>query len=105
MSINTIEESTIALAIALMLPEYQKVIKLPRLKLPAFYPSKPSEKNQYYSKLFRLLDGCITLSCSQHEIESLLYSVVFNFEVLYNLFETQLLGFQKALKRDMCNSQ
>jgi hypothetical protein len=88
-----------------MLPEYRKVMKLPRLDLPSFYPSKPGGKDKYYSKLFPLLDGCITLSCSEHGIESLLCSVIFDPEVPCNLLGAQLSGFQKALERATCNPQ
>lgn len=95
----TKECAAAALAIVLTLPgDTVSTIKLPPLITRLNSNSARGEKDHYYDKLFECLNSCITLSCSQEGIDSLLCSVFFDPKVPCNLVGAHLLGVTKAIE-------
>jgi len=92
----------LALAVVLMFPEHRlNPIILAPLAKPLAMPQdrlySPFEK-QYFASLFECLGQCITLSCCEEGIASLLCSSVFEPNVPCNLVGAHLSGISKALE-------
>lgn len=79
-------------------------MKLPPLITQLNSNSARGKKDRYYDKLFDCLNSCITLSCSQKGIDSLLCSVFFDPEVPCNLVGAHLLGIAKAIESVKSNN-
>lgn len=91
-----------ALAVVLMFPEHRlNPIRLAPLAMPLAVPQgcldSPFEK-QYSTSLFECLGQCITLSCCEEGIASLLCSSVFEPNVPCNMVGAHLSGIGKALE-------
>ena len=103
---NLAEECAAALVIALMLPAYQlRLVKIPHLAIPRNTCAIQGHQYDYYRKLFDCVDSCITLSCTEEGIRSLLCSVFFEPEVPCNLVGAHLLGVKSATQSINNNSR
>ena len=91
--------TALALAVVLILPALPPgPIKMPPLVTTAGTFCLPRIEDQYYKRLFECVDRCITLSCCDDGITSLLCSAFFEPRVPCNLVGAHLLGIRKAIE-------
>ena len=94
----TKECASMALAVVLMFPEHRDgPIKLPALAAPEYHCSTGVD-GRYYQRLSKCLGRCITLSCCDEGIASLLCSGFFEPKVPCNLIGAHLSGVRKAIE-------
>lgn len=92
-----------ALAMVLMLPDHDSLIKLPSVvTLPEVIPIQ-GHNDTFYDLLLMRLNSCITLSCTLNGIESLLCSVMFEPTVPCNLVEAQSLALTDVFESNLPN--
>ena len=95
----TKECAAMALTVVLMFPEHRAgLIKLAPLAPPEDMRCSPGVEEQYYTRLSECLSQCITLSCCDEGIASLLYSGFFESKVSCNLIGAHLFGVRKAVE-------
>lgn len=95
----TKECATMALAVVLMFPEHRDgPIKLPALAAPDDSHCSTGVDERFYERLSRCLGRCITLSCCNEGIASLLCSQFFEPKVPCNLIGAHLSGVRKAVE-------
>lgn len=88
-----------ALAMVLMFPEHRAgPIKLPPLAPPGDIRCPHGVEEQYYKRISECLSQCITLSCCDEGIASLLCSGFFEPKVSCNLIGAHLFGIRKAVE-------
>ncbi|KAL9128707.1 MAG: hypothetical protein Q9217_002668 [Psora testacea] len=95
----TKECAAMALAVVLMFPEYKDgPIKLPPLAVPEGVYTSAVDDIEFYQSLSKCLSRCITLSCCDEGIASLLCGGLFEPRVPCNLIGAHLLGVRKAIE-------
>lgn len=95
----TKECASIALAVVLTIPELGAgPIKLPPVAAPEEIHHPSGVEEEYCKPLFECLNRCITLSCCQEGITSLLCSVFFEPRIPCNLIGSHMLGVKKAIE-------
>jgi hypothetical protein len=88
-------ESILALCTVILLSQYpDKIVKLPKYSLPT---TQSGRRPPHHQKLDPLVDKCITLSCAEESIESILCSPFLDPGVPCNLVGAYLLGARQAL--------
>lgn len=88
-------ESMLALCTAIFFSQYpNKIIKLPEYSLPTTKSAKGQSRNDKFDPF---VDKCITLSCAEEGIESILCSPFLEPRVPCNLVGAYLLGARQAL--------
>src|SRR2546423_7359714 len=88
-------ESMLALCTVILLSQYpDKIVKLPKYSLPT---TKSGRRLSRHKRLDRLVDKCITLSCAEESIESILCSPFLDPGVPCNLVGAYFLGARQAL--------
>lgn len=91
--------TAMALAVVLMFPKHRAgPIKLPPLVATARIHSSPNVEEKYYKGLSRCVSRCITLSCCDEGVASLLCSGFFEPKMPCNLIGAHLLGVRKAIE-------
>ncbi len=91
--------AAMALAVVLMFPEHRAgPIKLSPLAATARIHGSPGVEEKYYKRLSRCVSRCITLSCCDEGIASLLCSGFFEPKIPCNLIGAHLLGIRKAIE-------
>jgi len=91
--------AAMALAVVLMFPEHRAgPIKLPPLAATARIHGSPGVEENYYKSLYGCVSRCITLSCCDEGIASLLCSGFFEPKVPCNLIGAHFLGVRKAIE-------
>ncbi|KAK5044395.1 hypothetical protein LTR84_011306 [Exophiala bonariae] len=89
------KEATLALCIAILLSQYpDQVVKLPKYSLPTSQSAIRLTPNK---SLDSLVDKCITLSCAEDGIESILGGSLLDPGVPCNLIGAWFLGIRQAL--------
>lgn len=85
----------LALCTVILLSQYpDKIVKLPKYSLPT---TKSGRRLSRHKRLDPLVDKCITLSCAEESIESILCSPFLDPGVPCNLVGAYLLGARQAL--------
>ena len=92
---NMRRESRLALCAAICLSQYpDKIVKVPKYSLPA---AKSGKRLSCHKRLDPLVNKCVTLSCAEEGIESILCSPFLDPEVPCSLVGAYLLGARQAL--------